>query len=333
MGARKDMETIKFECEIITPMFLGGADGKSAELRAPSIKGALRFWWRAMNGHLPLKELHEKEAEIFGGSGGDNGRRSQVVVRVESGNIKINNTPFTGKIADNPTWYRTDIRAGILRYLTLGTFKMGEGMDNRDYIEPGSKFTVKLSFLSEKYADEVKRSFYLLSLYGGVGSKSRNGFGSFLILNKDISYDYTQLVMTRSSAFSAFSTKTKSFKTIKGFNKWNEALEEIGNVYRITRLQTDEGKYIYKNRVYLTQPILKAEKFAVLDRHSKPFFISIRKEKNLFFGYLLFLDSYYMKNSEIKFLQPELNMEKANINFNNATSKFLSILKSDSRVK
>ncbi len=58
MGARKDMETIKFECEIITPMFLGGADGKSAELRAPTINGALRFWWRAMNGHLPLKELH-----------------------------------------------------------------------------------------------------------------------------------------------------------------------------------------------------------------------------------------------------------------------------------
>jgi len=33
-------------------MFLAGADGVTPELRAPSIKGAMRFWWRACNGHL-----------------------------------------------------------------------------------------------------------------------------------------------------------------------------------------------------------------------------------------------------------------------------------------
>ncbi|OPX29474.1 MAG: type III-B CRISPR module RAMP protein Cmr1 [Candidatus Omnitrophica bacterium 4484_171] len=48
------MKTITFECETITPMFLAGADGRTPELRPPSIKGAMRFWWRAMNGHLPL---------------------------------------------------------------------------------------------------------------------------------------------------------------------------------------------------------------------------------------------------------------------------------------
>lgn len=34
---------IIFECEVVTPMFLAGADGKTPELRAPSIKGAIRF--------------------------------------------------------------------------------------------------------------------------------------------------------------------------------------------------------------------------------------------------------------------------------------------------
>ncbi len=51
------MKTIEFECETITPMFLAGADGKTPELRPPSIKGLMRFWWRAMNGHLPLNNL------------------------------------------------------------------------------------------------------------------------------------------------------------------------------------------------------------------------------------------------------------------------------------
>jgi CRISPR/Cas system CMR-associated protein Cmr1 (group 7 of RAMP superfamily) len=34
--------------EILTPMFLGGVDGKKqAELRPASVRGALRVWWRA----------------------------------------------------------------------------------------------------------------------------------------------------------------------------------------------------------------------------------------------------------------------------------------------
>ncbi len=47
-------------------MFLAGADGTTPELRAPSIKGALRFWWRAMNGHLSLEELRKQESDLFG---------------------------------------------------------------------------------------------------------------------------------------------------------------------------------------------------------------------------------------------------------------------------
>jgi len=76
------MKTITFECETITPMFLSGADGKTPELRPPSIKGALRFWWRAMNGHLSLSDLKKKESEIFGGT--NPATRSNVIIRIEN---------------------------------------------------------------------------------------------------------------------------------------------------------------------------------------------------------------------------------------------------------
>ena len=33
---------------VVTPMFCGGAGAGSAELRMPSFKGVLRFWWRAL---------------------------------------------------------------------------------------------------------------------------------------------------------------------------------------------------------------------------------------------------------------------------------------------
>ncbi len=78
------MHTITFTCETITPMFLSGADGTTPELRAPSIKGALRFWWRAMNGHLSLSELKKQEGEIFG----DNNNRSKFTLFIKEVNLQ-----------------------------------------------------------------------------------------------------------------------------------------------------------------------------------------------------------------------------------------------------
>ncbi len=63
-------------------MFLAGADGKTPELRPPSIKGLMRFWWRAMNGHLPLEELKKEEGKIFGTSDEKIGR-SKFNIRIK----------------------------------------------------------------------------------------------------------------------------------------------------------------------------------------------------------------------------------------------------------
>ena len=59
-------QTLTFYCQTLTPMLLHGADGQTPELRPPSIKGALRFWWRALHGHLSLDILKKREAMIFG---------------------------------------------------------------------------------------------------------------------------------------------------------------------------------------------------------------------------------------------------------------------------
>ncbi|MFH0988531.1 MAG: type III-B CRISPR module RAMP protein Cmr1 [bacterium] len=43
-----DTKKVTFKCEVITPMFLGGADPDKPELRPPSIRGAMRWWFRTM---------------------------------------------------------------------------------------------------------------------------------------------------------------------------------------------------------------------------------------------------------------------------------------------
>lgn len=53
-------ESITFEC--ITPCFCAGADQTKAEIRPSAIRGALRWWFRALGG------TREQENEVFGGS-------------------------------------------------------------------------------------------------------------------------------------------------------------------------------------------------------------------------------------------------------------------------
>ena len=127
-----------------------GADAHQPELRAPSIKGAMRFWWRAMNGHLDLKKLREKEGEIFG----DTSKRSRVIIQVEE-------PEYDG------------FEASLLPHKggsVVAAFKSGEIC------------RVKLSMpreLPDFKLEHLKNLFILTCLLGGFGKRSRRGMGSF----------------------------------------------------------------------------------------------------------------------------------------------------------
>ncbi|MCB9282947.1 MAG: type III-B CRISPR module RAMP protein Cmr1 [Lewinellaceae bacterium] len=159
------METITFTCKVITPMFLAGADGKTPELRAPSIKGAMRFWWRACNGHLPLGDMKRKEQELFGGVGNGGAKRSKVTVQVNPIELKIGQLPGNGK-DQNPglyyLWYSIPMN------------------DNRPAIWEG-KFSIILSSFDNSAILEAAMTFWLLANLGGVGTRSRRGAGNFQV--------------------------------------------------------------------------------------------------------------------------------------------------------
>ncbi len=147
------MQTITFECEIITPMFLAGADGTTPELRAPSIKGALRFWWRAMNGHLSLSELKKREGEIFG----DNNNRSKFTINVSELNIRniSSAAPIPHKGYKIPC------------------------------IMPKTIFEVRLIIPVETPQWNMAKCqalFELFSVLGDIGKRARRGMGSFDIV-------------------------------------------------------------------------------------------------------------------------------------------------------
>ncbi len=302
------MEKLVFECETITPMFLGGADG-NAELRPPSIKAALRFWWRALNGGLPLEQLKRQEAEIFGGSG-DNEGKSKFSIRVENSKIKPSQRLL--KSFRVPAINHHSISISILDYLTFGpcsynkTIKSNEY--NRTYIDIGSKFDLVFSYDNNLInKTEIFDLLFLVSCIGGLGAKSRNGFGRFIIKNDEITEDYFANLLSKIkkikndiAEFTAFSKDVKIYRTKVSGATPLECLKDLGTLYLRGR-ESVEGKHIYKLRQYIASPIIVNKRTeSILERHAKLHFMTVIKEKNEYFGYIFFLPYLYCSQHPAK---------------------------------
>ncbi|HPS31366.1 MAG TPA: type III-B CRISPR module RAMP protein Cmr1 [bacterium] len=154
------MNTIVFECETITPMFCYGADQTKPEIRAASIKGAMRFWWRALHPDLDIETLRKKETEIFGGAGDSEATRSSFTVRVSN---LVNISEVTEKLVP----HKENIRA---RSIKSGSFK------------------VSFDCISERQ-DTIESLFYLTSILGGIGKRSRRGMGGFRVKKESSNND------------------------------------------------------------------------------------------------------------------------------------------------
>ena len=79
-------------CELVTPMYGGGVKStvvdKQMPIRASSIRGQLRFWWRLLAKHKwnlgTDIEIQQQEFLLWGGmgSGDEDGTAGQVFLRV-----------------------------------------------------------------------------------------------------------------------------------------------------------------------------------------------------------------------------------------------------------
>ena len=162
----KNISKVSFNCEVITPMFLGGANPKNTELREASFKGVLRFWWRALHYFYACKKnnndftkLREKEFILFG-----NTKNKSMVA------LKINQS---GKI-------QSDLYSP-LPHKNVSFKSRG--------ISPKQKFNINI--YSPK---EIVSLFILITVLGGFGKRARRGFGSIEIINCSKEKDITKKI-------------------------------------------------------------------------------------------------------------------------------------------
>lgn len=173
------MRQLAFNCRTITPMFLAGADNCTPELRPPSIKGAMRFWWRAVQRFVSSDDLKRKEAELFGSSGEGFGRAP---FNIRALGVRLN------ICKDQPLPHHRNCWCGEDK----GCRYNNSGVCNKQFdlscYEKGGTFQVRFEFRddSASFAGDV---FRVSSILGGLGRRCRRGFGSYCISNETDSTD------------------------------------------------------------------------------------------------------------------------------------------------
>ena len=298
-----EQKTYNYEIEVITPMFLGGADPKEAELRIPPIKGMLRFWWRATCNIANISEMKEKEGKIFGSTK----LKSSFSISLYSNpklNPKLEFDDYKGKDSKF-TVHNNNVN--ILDYLSYGTYeyiKHNGNKYNKKHLMPTAKFTIRFCFYDSEYKDEVMKAFKCLLSFGGLGAKTRNGFGSIYCKDEDINNFYFNLKNDFSKSdlkeYTSFSKSAKLFKFSEQ-ESWEKAISEIGMAYRESRTHI-ENHYCYDKRSLVSAPMLvNKQNKASEERHSKPYFLKVQKLQNgKFLGLILYLPYKYHINAKLE---------------------------------
>lgn len=289
----KNMDSVEFDLEIVTPMFLGGANTTDAELRVPSIKGMLRFWWRATCGIESLEEMKKEEAKIFGSTE----QKASFSMKLEDLNnikaIKSNLPPGKKFQVEGKTF-----SFGIIDYLAFG-IRDHRNRYTRQHFPSGSQFRLKFNFYDRDYKQSVLKAFHSFIDNGGLGAKSRNGFGSLSLREN---HKNNMQFKGNLKQYLALSHNSKLFNGLSEYDKWEGALSEIGMAYKDARLSV-ERKHVYDKRLLIAKPIIQAGNSK--ERHAKPYFLRIKKHANgKFQGQILFMPyEYYQIEKHNEYMQ------------------------------
>ncbi len=183
----------EYELQLVSPAFLAGAnqDLEDCDLRGAALRGQLRWWWRAMYaGKIGLKDLQKLEEAIWGSV--ERGSPMSLSVRRISGGPP---QPYT----KNEVFLQShgiSSAGGGQKTTTLGlyytTYGMAEKGDKRWFMPEKSHWQVvsifrdtwwiesamKIKITADEVEQQASAALWLLCRYGGIGAKSRKGFGS-----------------------------------------------------------------------------------------------------------------------------------------------------------
>ena len=194
------MEDFEFTLKLLSPAFVAGAMTKNEDhfgkpverlivgpdcdgLRVPSLRGVLRFWFRAIHARQNVEEsgdfkiLKEKEAWLFGDTKGGQGIR---IVPTGFKKEKWENMSFgVGRNGCNQA--QAYLGYGpIIRDRKKKKNTSHHEFGYRDALPHKTAFTFK-AIGSFSQIEELENILKVIHLLGGVGARSRRGWGALSV--------------------------------------------------------------------------------------------------------------------------------------------------------
>lgn len=182
LEVRKDpkMITQEREYELITPLFGGGVEPATADavtvIRGSSIRGQLRFWWRATCGGQfggNFQKMKEAEDELWGAASTpketSDSRPRTVQLYVEI----INRGKPLSQVKDRQgRQVRFSAPSSPYGYVA---FPLQD--KPQSYVLEGVSFSLHLEF-PLAHQSEIESTLWAWETFGGIGARTRRGFGS-----------------------------------------------------------------------------------------------------------------------------------------------------------
>jgi CRISPR-associated protein Cmr1 len=181
------------EYELITPLFGGGVSPRESDpvtiIRGTEIRGQLRFWWRACRGgqfNGDLAKLKQEEDKIWGAAY-EKGKESisqnetvQIVVDVISpGTSK---SPFERQ--NGRTRSIQSVAPSYAAFPLQPSDEENQANSLLKTVRQNVSFRLMISFPTSQRT-ELEAALWAWETFGGVGARTRRGFGALHLLKID----------------------------------------------------------------------------------------------------------------------------------------------------
>ncbi|MCS6800315.1 MAG: type III-B CRISPR module RAMP protein Cmr1 [Chloroflexota bacterium] len=165
--------------QVVTPILGGSVQPRTVDeidvIRPATVRGHLRFWWRALHGHryATAEQLFDAESALWGRAATDQGGRSAVelAVQIERRSQKDGSNVSLGDTGAYALWPARETRErGAVKDPAAPRWCPG--------IQVRFEFTVPAA-----RAQEVRDTVRAWLLFGGYGGRTRRGVGSLTALS------------------------------------------------------------------------------------------------------------------------------------------------------
>jgi len=181
------MKVLEYKVTFHTPAFLGNAE-QAGQWRTPPFKAQLRQWWRVAYAarcgfNVNIGAMRREEGTLFGHAWleddcdekGNKVAARKSLVRIRLGNWKLGDlktAPNIGTISIG----KNSLPAVL--YSGYGPIEPGPRLKSSAAIQSMAEAPFSIAFPEGKYIEDA---LALMSSYGTLGGRSRNGWGSYLL--------------------------------------------------------------------------------------------------------------------------------------------------------